>query len=353
MLLMLWVNDFASMEGIPAWMCHAPGKVDMLGLSDLAFPSFLFCMGLSIPFAIESRFSKGEGILNTIGHILLRSLSLILLGLMELNQGGNWYMLILGVAIFLIWNNYPKNTNKWLRLALTATGIVAIICLARSVWPMHTGWWGILGLIGWSYLLCAVLYLSLRKIKYGVIAVWPLVIAMLILSKCGMHFIPSYPGGWVHIGLAFTGVAVSSVSMLLSEKGHGNFFPLFALGGAVLMAAGFIISHKFWIISKIMGTPTWMFLSLAIDLTLLAVIHYVADIKGHTAWAAPVRAAGVATFTCYCLPFIINPLIDILGIRLLDNIRFGCIGLVLAFVFAICVIFIAELLSKVRIRLKL
>ena len=84
-----------------------------------------------------------------------------------------------------------------------------------------------------------------------------------------------------------------------------------------------------------------------------AVIHYVADIKGHTAWAAPVRAAGVATFTCYCLPFIINPLIDILGIRLPDNIRFGCIGLVLAFVFAICVIFIAELLSKVRIRLKL
>lgn len=354
MLLMLWVNDFAWMGGIPKWMLHAPTKVDMLGLSDLAFPSFLFCVGLSIPFAIENRLGKGEGAGRTFGHILLRSLSLILLGLMELNSGGgNWYPLVLGLAIFFIWNDYPKGFNIWVRVALTGLGLGAILCLAHSVWPMKTGWWGILGLIGWSYLLCAVLYLAFRKVKFGIPVLWVLVLAALLFERSGVSFIPSYPGGWVHVGLAFTGVMTGTVAKWLSGKERNAAFPLCALAGAVLMGIGFVISHKFWIISKNMGTPTWMFISLTIDLVLLAVLYYVADIKGHSSWASPIRAAGVATFTCYCLPSIINPLIDLLGLRLPDTVRSGGTGLILAFIFALLVIFIAKLLSRIHIRLKL
>lgn len=353
MLLMLWVNDFAHMDGIPAWMLHAPTKVDMLGLSDLAFPSFLFCMGLSVPYALESRIAKGEGTVRTLGHILVRSLSLILLGLMELNGGGNWYSLVLGLAIFFIWNDYPRTCNKWLRIALTGLGLGAIACLARSVWPMHTGWWGILGLIGWSYLLCAVLYLLFRKVRFAIPVIWALVIAMLIMRDSGLRFVPSYPGGWVHAGLAFTGVLCSTVSRHLSEKGRSASFPVWAFGGAVLMTAGFLACHKFWIISKNMGTPTWMFVSLAIDLALTAVLFYVADVRGHSSWARPIRAAGVATFTCYCLPLVINPLMDLLCLRLPDTVRSGCTGLLLAFIFALFVIFIADMLSRIHIRLKL
>lgn len=353
MLLMLWVNDFAGMEDIPAGMCHAPGDVDMMGLSDLAFPSFLFCMGLSVPYALRNRLGRGEGSLKTLGHVILRSLSLILLGTMELNNGGPLYILFLGLAIFLVWNNYPESINRWLRVTLTCTGLGTIAFLAASVWPIHTGWWGILGLIGWSYLLCALLYLAFCKIRFAVPVIWALVTACLILSDSGVPFIPSYPGGWVHAALAFTGVLVSTVSIWLSEKRKAGLFPLAVLAGAVLMAAGFFISHKFWIISKIMGTPTWMFLSLAIDMALLAVLYYVADIRGYVAWASPIRAAGVATFTCYCLPFIIDPLIDILGMRLPGTIRSGFTGLALAFIFALAVVFIANLLSKIHIRLKL
>ena len=55
MLLMLWVNDIPGVKDIPHWLHHAKFDEDMLGFSDLIFPCFLFCVGLSIPFAVENR----------------------------------------------------------------------------------------------------------------------------------------------------------------------------------------------------------------------------------------------------------------------------------------------------------
>lgn len=352
MLLMLWVNDFAGMDGIPQWMLHAPTRVDMLGLSDLAFPSFLFCMGLSIPFAIENRLTKGDGALKTLGHIFLRSLSLILLGLMELNETGSLYELVLGIAIFLVWNNYPKGFRKWLRIALTVIGLGAIAWLAHTAWPMRISWWGILGLIGWSYLMCALLYLALRRVRFAVPVVWLIVLALAILDNVrGLHIAPAYPGGWVDVGLAFTGLTFSYVAKQLGDK--KKLVPGIMLCGAVLMAVGYIISHNHWIISKNLGTPTWMFLCMAIDLVLLAVLFYVSDIKGRSGWASPIRAAGTSTFTCYCLPFIAYPLMDYLHLWLQGSFRSGICGLLLAMLFALVMILLAELLSRIHIKLKL
>ena len=79
MLLMLWVNDYAGMDGIPHWMMHAGTREDMLGLADIAFPSFLFCMGMSIPLAIENRLKKGESIIRASLHVLLRCFALLLM----------------------------------------------------------------------------------------------------------------------------------------------------------------------------------------------------------------------------------------------------------------------------------
>lgn len=55
MLTMLFVNDFAGMSGLPLWLHHAAADEDMLGFSDLVFPAFIFCMGLSIPADFSSR----------------------------------------------------------------------------------------------------------------------------------------------------------------------------------------------------------------------------------------------------------------------------------------------------------
>ena len=60
MLLMIWVNDFWSLTGVPKWLGHAAASEDYMGFSDIIFPLFLFIVGLSIPLAIENRMAKGN-----------------------------------------------------------------------------------------------------------------------------------------------------------------------------------------------------------------------------------------------------------------------------------------------------
>jgi heparan-alpha-glucosaminide N-acetyltransferase len=53
---------------------------------DLVFPAFLFIVGMSIPFAIGGRMTKGEPVWRTLGHITIRALSLLLIGILMVNE---------------------------------------------------------------------------------------------------------------------------------------------------------------------------------------------------------------------------------------------------------------------------
>ena len=354
MLMMLWVNDYAGMEGIPAWMQHAPARQDMLGLADIVFPTFLFCMGMSIPPAIESRLRKGQSVLRVGLHVLARCLALIIMGVYEQNTAGEGYSLLMVVAFFLIWNSYPASGDwkRWLWLALRLCGIGILAGLSASVWPMTTGWWGILGLIGWAYLFSSVLYLAFRKIGAALPLVWLAVIAMVIISS-GTGFLRGLPGEWTDMGLAFSGAMCTCLMTSLEARGKAARFPAWTLPLAALMAAGFVICHKYWIISKIMGTPTWMFLCLAIDLVVITLLHFVADRKGLTAWARPIKAAGTATLTCYSLPYIWYAVRHFIHLYRPEALQYGGLGLVGSLMFAAAIILLAELLGKVGVKMKI
>ncbi|MDR3058865.1 MAG: hypothetical protein LBU84_12090, partial [Prevotella sp.] len=41
MFFMIFVNDLWSITGVPHWLEHAAADEDMLGFSDIVFPSFL------------------------------------------------------------------------------------------------------------------------------------------------------------------------------------------------------------------------------------------------------------------------------------------------------------------------
>ena len=78
MVLMIWVNDFWTLEGIPGWLEHMPAQADGMGFSDVIFPAFLVIVGLSIPFALDKRM-ESQSSWEVVAHILLRSLALILM----------------------------------------------------------------------------------------------------------------------------------------------------------------------------------------------------------------------------------------------------------------------------------
>ncbi len=182
LFLMLFVNDLY-VPGVPTWLVHTTQGVDGMGLADWVFPGFLFMVGISIPFAFKAREKKNESTPQLLLHIVLRTISLLIIGVFMVNASENFNAELTGmnrtlwivsgyVAIFLIWNNYPEESK--LRY-LKYVGIALLIFLAvvfrggtvENPTFIQKSWWGILGLIGWGYLAAAVTYLCFKDKLMG------------------------------------------------------------------------------------------------------------------------------------------------------------------------------------------
>ena len=374
MLMMLFVNDFAGMSGIPHWMHHAGFREDMLGFSDLVFPAFLFCVGLSIPFAIGNRYQKGASQVSILGHILSRALALIIMGIFSMNlrsvEGGLSHPVLTLLAVagyFLIWNNYPRREDGrkpvWTRI-LQGLGVAILVAMViykdLHGMPFRHGWWGILGLIGWAYLPCALAYLFLRGDFNKLTGFWLLTLVLCVLNSS--RAIPLdyssrnlilgfWPGGWTHPALCATGMFTAMLLIRLGEKPK----KLFAIYGSMALAFGLLglLCHRFWIISKNMATPTWAFYCLAIFVVLFCLVHWVADLKGWTAWSRPISPAGTATLTCYIIPSIWYEVQDLLGLEWPAALTDGIPGLLKALAFGFVIIGITWLFERMHLKLKL
>jgi predicted acyltransferase len=82
---MLFVNDLY-MPGIPAWLGHSKADFDGMGLADWVFPGFMFMVGMSIPFSIGNRIARGETTSSIWKHIMIRTISLLIIGLLMSNS---------------------------------------------------------------------------------------------------------------------------------------------------------------------------------------------------------------------------------------------------------------------------
>lgn len=377
MLIMLWVNDFAGMAGIPHWLHHAAATEDMLGFSDIVFPAFLFCVGMSIPFAIRTRYRKGDSHLQVILHIVARALALLIMGIFAMNlkgvEGGlshNTFTLLSVVGFFLLWNAYPKKDgrNPWWTVTLRALGAALLLFLVIYKdchgMPFKAGWWGILGIIGWAYLICALVNVFIKGSFKGTVIFWIVSVLLCVLNKA--TFIPSdfssralllnfYPVSMTHVSLVASGMLASALLARFAEgteKRHDILLSCLIGLGVVMFALG-LVSHKFWIISKIKATPTWFFFCTAIYFPLIALLYWIADIKGKTAWARPISPAGTATLTCYTIPYIWSAVQGLLGAWWPEVLSDGALGLVRSVVFSFIIIFLTWVFGKCGVKMKI
>jgi len=177
-LLMLFVNEMAGVTGTPAFLRHVAPDVDGMTLTDVVFPAFLFITGMSIPLAIGARLRAGDARIRIVRHVVLRSASLIVIGVLMVNaeQGSapGWlspdgWNVLMTIAVLLVWQAPAGRLRRWrpLLMALGAASLIALAFLYRSteaagIIQLRPQWWGILGLIGWSYLVAALVYLGSR-----------------------------------------------------------------------------------------------------------------------------------------------------------------------------------------------
>lgn len=358
MMLMLFVNDIPGLKGVPHWLFHATAEEDMLGFSDTIFPAFLFCVGMSVPFAIENRRKKGDSSFKVMRHVLWRGVALIVMGLFILNHhtvtcmSDLVYSLLMIAGFFLIWTDYDHNDLKERSVLVRSLKAIGILLLAGVfVWcyvhgdHFETGWWGILGLIGWSYLVTSIVYLmGCRPLNWGVMAIGIVMILGILL------YVPS---AWSGHALCIAGLLASMLMRHFKRKvAHVQLIAVFWAIGIVMLVAG-ILAHPYWIISKIQGTPTWVFFCLAIYFPLMSVLYWLMDVKGYTSWTWLIAPAGTATLTCYLLPYVWYPVSDALHLHLPQGWWYGVMGIILSLVYSLIIIQIVRWMKRIGFVVKL
>lgn len=376
LFLMLFVNDLY-VDGVPAWLCHRPADYDGMGLADWVFPGFLFMVGMAVPFAIQSRFKKGDSYTLIIYHILVRTVSLLFIGILMLNVGrvnpaltglsANLWAILVYICIFLIWNLYRniKSTYIILLKSVGVVGIVILLWVFKAGTPddvewIKTSWWGILGLIGWGYLVTSLVYLALQERILGTALVWFVFIGLNIFSQLGLlgFLNPVKPVFGVIIDGNVPSIVMAGLffSLLLRRlKNNHHRFVIIGLGlGVVCILLAYVLRNWF-IVSKIMGTPSWAMLCNGISIIVFIVLFVLIDILGKKNWANVFKPAGQNSLTTYLAPDILYYSIWLSGVPVLFYKQSGHAFVIIigSIVWAFLMIGLAALLSRVGIRLKL
>lgn len=378
LLLMLFVNDL-NMKVAPAWLGHMKADYDGMGLADWVFPGFLFIVGMAIPFAISGRLKKGDPIYRVVIHIAIRTVSLLIIGVLMLNSGRinpettgmgrNLWELLMYVSVFLVWNDYPRGRYNLLFLIMRAAGIAALIFLAiifRSGttedpgW-MITGWWGILGLIGWGYLVASLTYLVTHDSITGTAIAAIFFLAVNIMDASGLlgFLDPVRPVLGIIIQgnvplIVLTGMLAGALIRKMREAGHERILMTLVTLGFLSLAIGFILRNWF-IISKIMATPSWGMICSGISFLVFALIYWLADVRGLTKWAAVVRPAGKYSLTTYLAPDILYHAIWMSAIPVLMYKQSSepLIVITGSIAWALLMAGLTALLARINIKLKL
>lgn len=378
LLLMLFVNDLY-MPGVPAWLGHTEMNFDGMGLADWVFPSFLFMVGISIPYAIEARRRRGASDLAITGHILWRTLSLICIGVALLNAGRinpemtgitsqTWRWLFY-LFLFMLWNNYPRESRyalvfKILR-AIGFVGIITLLAIFRAGTPedpqwLVASWWGILGLIGWGYVVAALTSLATRGSLIGAVVVWAVFLALNCISSAGINdWATSLRTilGTVLQGntpmIVLTGLVTGTYLMRTSHDNRRKMWTMI-VAGVVLIVAGFVL-RNWYIISKILATPSWGLICNGISLLVLALVFYRTDICGRTRFSSLLSTTGRNSMTTYLAPSVLYSFIGLLPFRLLFYKQPDCALLAIAgsAAWAIAMAYFSILLERLYIKLKL
>lgn len=375
LFLMLFVNDLY-VPGVPKWLGHVTEGVDGMGLADWVFPGFLFMVGLAIPFAFKAREKKNETTWQLLAHIIMRTVSLLIIGVFMVNASENFNAELTGVnktvwivsgyvAVFLIWNQYPEGSKfHYLKYA----GIALLIFLAvvfrggtlENPTFIQKSWWGILGLIGWGYLAAALTYLCFKDRLTATVLVLLVFLGLNIASPLGLtDFLdPLKPLLGVILNGNIPLIVISGliVGILLRKfQQVPSTLLKYLLGMAVISFVLAAVLNYWFIISKLSGTPSWAMLCTGISLLLFSLLFYIIDVKGKVGILSVFKPAGQNSLGTYLAPDIVYYLLWAFPfpVLLYKQDYSPLLAVLGSVVWAFSMIAFAALLAKLNIRLKL
>lgn len=331
-LTMIFVNDVGA--AAPAWAKHIqPPDANGMTVADVVFPAFLFIVGMSIPLAFEKAKQTGVTLTKQPLHILSRTAALLLMGSVQFNAaadttlGKPWWGLLAFISILLAWSTIPRigDSKRTVFQGLKGIGIVGLIVLLtiyrrepvpatvllygeapQWVW-LQTGWWGILGLIGWAYLVSSLIYLAVGSRQAWLIGAMGLLIGIYFADHAGI--LDALFGGYLDVGsvlgsqpsITLAGCLLGSIllpnSELTQHRERIRWALTFAVGCVVVGAMTYPLAG----INKIAATPTWGLWSSAIAIVVWVLLYVLMDVRGYTGWSKLIQPAGANPLIAYLL----------------------------------------------------
>jgi predicted acyltransferase len=355
-LLMIFVNDVAGVKTAPVWLKHVSAEADGMTLPDMVFPAFLFIMGMSVPLSLSRALAQGRSKTRLLVKVLRRTLILLIMGVLMVNMEqhnpgyrGLWGLLAYP-AIFMAFLVVPPSPERRRKIytVIRITGFAALAVLALvyrtadgkhlilgpifdqgdTVWLRHS-WWGILGLIGWAYLVTSMIYLVLGRRREWLIGAVGLLAMLYVADREGL-FSRVDSREW----LIWAAPAIRQIQRLVESIGShvsigqslGSLASISMAGcclGTILLPGSRIQTHverlKWTVtygiglalaallfdplfgINKIRATPAWCFYCASLTTLTWAALYWIMDVRRYHAWSLVIRPAGMNPLTAYIL----------------------------------------------------
>lgn len=354
--LMIFVNDVAGVARAPSWLRHASAKADAMTLPDIVFPAFLFIAGVSIPLALSRAAALGRSRGERLAKVLGRTFALLTMGVFMVNMEeyepwsrGLWGLLaylamLLAFAVVPRHGGFPRTILRAGRI-VGAVALLALGLLYRNgegrhlmfgplfdatdhVWLRHS-WWGILGLIGWAYLVASLVYLGFGRRREWLLGAAGLLMLLFVADNSGFAAryaarawlegarpaITLLQGGfaWIntHVSIAESlgslaavttvgcclGSILTPASDVKAPAERLRWTGVFV--GGLLIAA--VLLDAVYGLNKIQATPAWCFLCAAIAGAAWMLLYWLMDLRGIDGWSRAVRPAGANPLLAYVL----------------------------------------------------
>jgi predicted acyltransferase len=342
--VMLFVNCLSGANGIPYGIHHMAASVDGMSLADIVFPAFLFVVGTSIPFGLSRQ---------TLWQVVTRAFGLIVIGLFMVNTEEAYNEAAMGISIqlwalcfyaaaLLVWGT---RSNRWLRWC-GAAAIVVLALMYRSGpdgqgW-MQTSWWGILGCIGWAYLVSSLIYLAGRG---------RLLILVLAIVACVLWYVLGDRDVFSMHATHTSIVLCGAVCVLLFFGGTPR--PAAGVALTLVLALSAWLLHHFYPISKIGATPPWALYCAALCSGLFVLLYWLIEIRKVTRWTALVQPAAANPLVTYLLPVVLATLMGYLHLHWWPVLMHGGVAIAFALLFSAVVVAVVAVLNTYNVKLKL
>jgi predicted acyltransferase len=333
---MLFVNEMAGVKDTPLFLRHMPGSADGMTITDVVFPAFLFITGMAIPLALGARISRGDSRAAVWRHVFGRTAVLLVLGVLMINAEharthaivppALWNVLMTAAVVLVFAAPGREGAGRRWRLAgLVVLVVLLLVFRAEGVsgwFQVRPYWWGILGLIGWAYLVAAAVYLlagDRPAILVTAVAVLYLVALADEANAIGVLrairpvvFVGRMLGA--HGALVLSGAVLGLALRRHREEGRPPArFVIPALGFALgcAVAGGLVHAlhdvHPAFEVSKIRATAAWCLLSAAWTALAWTAVYASADAAGQRRWPRAIVIAGENALVIYLLaPFLLS-----------------------------------------------